>query len=93
MAPHPEGAPFPASVAGLLAGNEPADEYRIEHISLHPHAQPGPVVGLFIQAASLAVAEAGAARAWQRATAAQPALAQWRMVSAEVPLMRQDPDS
>ncbi|MFJ9743151.1 hypothetical protein [Streptomyces sp. NPDC101166] len=65
---------------------------RVEHISLHPQARPGPVIGVYVHARDLATAESVAEQAWQRATALDPTLLEWRLVSAEVPLMRPDLD-
>ncbi|MEU2060686.1 hypothetical protein [Streptomyces sp. NPDC013455] len=64
------------------------DVERIEHVTLHSAARPCAVVGVYVHAATLAAAEAAAARAWGRAVLAHPLLALWRLQSAEVPLLR-----
>ncbi|GGT65149.1 hypothetical protein P6B95_00380 [Streptomyces atratus] len=92
LLPHPEGEQLPASTAALLTQGRDADADRIEHVSLHADAQPCPVVGVYVQAANLERAEAAAERAWTRAVVAHPPLAHWKLLSAEVPLLRPDLD-
>lgn len=59
----------------------------LEHVSVHAQARPHPVIGLFLRVASLNEAETTAKLIWERATAASPQLAAWRLRRAEVPLI------
>jgi hypothetical protein len=82
----PPGQALPAQTAQLvLTHAEPQD--RLEHISAHPHASPHPVLGLFLLAADLDEAELRAGLACHRALARCPSLRNWRLVTAQVPLI------
>ncbi|MER7827626.1 hypothetical protein ABTX85_34290 [Streptomyces sp. NPDC096097] len=63
---------------------------RVEHVSLHPRAESGPVIGVYVHARDPAAAEWVAVDAWHRAVAREPALNAWELTSAELPLMRPD---
>ncbi|MEU7075972.1 PAS domain-containing protein [Streptomyces narbonensis] len=64
---------------------------RVEHVSLHPRAESGPVIGVYVHARDPAAAEWVAVDAWHRAVAREPALNAWKLM-AEPPLMRPDHD-
>ncbi|WP_369260764.1 hypothetical protein [Streptomyces sp. R35] len=82
----PPGQALPEHTAQLvLTHAEPQD--RLEHVSAHPGASPHPVLGLFLLAADLDEAERHADLACRRALARCPSLRQWRLVSAQVPLI------
>ncbi|WP_330330974.1 hypothetical protein OHS33_15415 [Streptomyces sp. NBC_00536] len=67
-----------------------ADTDGFELAVVHPREQPHPVVGVYMQASSLAAAEEGAAAIWLAAAAAHPQLRPWELVRAEIPLLPLD---
>ncbi|MBV6698587.1 hypothetical protein [Kitasatospora aureofaciens] len=69
----------------LLAAVRPDD--RIEHLVVHSDATPGPALGVYLLADSLAEAEARTAAFCGRVLAAVPQLAGWRTERAAVPLV------
>ncbi|MEU5220963.1 hypothetical protein AB0G79_32840 [Streptomyces sp. NPDC020807] len=87
-------APDPATTTGDPAtGPATAGGVgRVEHVSLHPRAASGPVIGVYVHAPDPAAAEWVAVDAWHRAVTHEPALNAWELTSAEVPLMRPDHD-
>jgi hypothetical protein len=90
LLPHPAGELLPERIATLMTKGGAADVDGVETVALHPTAQPCPVVGVYVRAESLVAAEAAAVRAWGRAVLAHPPLAQWELISADVPLLRPD---
>lgn len=77
-------ARLPADVGQML---EAAAPDVLEHVSVHPRAAPHAVIGLFLRVASLDEAETIAEQIWERAAAVCFELAEWRLRSAEVPLL------
>lgn len=90
LLPHPLGDPLPEYVAALMAAPDPTTEGvgRVEHISLHPRAAPGPVIGVYVHARDPAAAEWVAVDAWRRSVTREPALHAWELTSPEVFPMR-----
>ncbi|MFI9722422.1 hypothetical protein ACIHFE_22640 [Streptomyces sp. NPDC052396] len=62
-------------------------EDGVEHVVAHPHAEPHPVLGLYLRADRLSTAESRAARVCRRAIERSPELADWELLSAQVPLL------
>ncbi|MFF2614491.1 MULTISPECIES: hypothetical protein [unclassified Kitasatospora] len=82
----PEGAPLPDGVADLVRSvATPAD--RLEHVAVHPHAVPDPVLGLYLLADGLADAESRAAGLCERAVASAAPLHGWSVARAGAPLV------
>ncbi|WP_327678589.1 hypothetical protein [Kitasatospora sp. NBC_00458] len=80
------GGGLPAdALASLWAAVSPGD--HVEHISVHPHRAPHPVVGVYLLTDSLEAAEAGAERFCRRALTGSPDLADWQVLSVGVPLV------
>ncbi|MEU1816298.1 hypothetical protein ABZ543_14035 [Streptomyces roseifaciens] len=77
---------LPAEIGELVLSRALPRE-RIEHISVHPHARPHPVLGVYLLADRLEEAEAHAEQACRRAIARCPQLAWWELVDAQVPLL------
>ncbi|WP_020552409.1 hypothetical protein [Embleya scabrispora] len=71
----------------VLAAAEPED--GLEHVSVHAHASGGPVLGLFLLAPTLAVAEAAALRVCERALVSSAALAAFGLVGVQAALVPQ----
>ncbi|MFF2145433.1 hypothetical protein [Kitasatospora sp. NPDC058190] len=68
-----DGALLPPDAARVFASfARPAE--RVEHVVVHRDHVSGPVVGLFVAAASLAEAELSASEVCRRAVAEHPAL-------------------
>lgn len=59
----------------------------VEHISTHPHASPGPVLGVYLIADSLGEAERRTETLCRRACASVPALRGWLVGRVGVPLI------
>ncbi|MEG3628668.1 hypothetical protein [Streptomyces poriticola] len=85
----PGDASLPTEIRQVLEATAPD---VLEHVSVHPRARPHPVAGLFLRVASLNEAETTARWLWERAAAACPVLAEWRLRRAEVPLVPYDPN-
>lgn len=85
LAPREPGVALPAHTASTIA--TAANHPRVLHAVTHPLAEPHPVVGLYLQEATLDEAEAAARCIWQCALVTQPWLGQWQLVRAEVPLL------
>ncbi|MFD7988403.1 hypothetical protein ACFV4M_34225 [Kitasatospora indigofera] len=82
----PAGAELHASAGSLLrAFAVPAD--GLEHVAVHPRAEPDPVLGLYLLSPSLEEAEACAARLCRRAFDTLPRLAGWQLLSARAPMV------
>jgi hypothetical protein len=64
-----EGTALAADTAALITGFAETGD-RLEHVVVHPYAQPGPVLGLFLRAANVEAAEKAAAALCRRAFAA-----------------------
>lgn len=62
-------------------------EDGIEHVAVHPHALPHPVIGLYVRAESLAVAEAQATRVCRRLLRDCAEFAGWSLLVAQAPLV------
>jgi hypothetical protein len=80
------GAPWPARSAALFSCCA-RDDDGLEHVSAHPDAPGGPVVGLFLVAPDLDRAETAAAQLCRRAAAHHPELAPFRLLSCGVVLV------
>ncbi|MEU6671826.1 hypothetical protein [Streptomyces sp. NPDC046727] len=85
--PPPCGELLPPDIGGLIRACA-ACEDGLEHVVVHASARPRPVIGVFLCHADLMSAEAAAERLWSRAVACRPRLAAWRLLRAEVPLLR-----
>jgi hypothetical protein len=83
--PAPAAVLPPGLAEVFLAAARP--EERVEHVSVHPDAQPYPVIGVYLTADHLTAAEECAGRLGRRVLGARPALAGWAQVSAAVPLL------
>ncbi|GAA0380410.1 hypothetical protein [Streptomyces blastmyceticus] len=57
----PPGASLPLETRSLVR-SQIRDGDGVEHVTVHPHALPHPVVGLYVRADSLAAAETRVAR-------------------------------
>lgn len=87
--PHPSGDLLPGNTAATITAST-AEAEGIEHVSVHPHTQPHPVIGIYVQAATLEDAEEMAESVWRRASARHGRLREWGFARAEVPLLRLD---
>lgn len=77
---------LPGEAAGWVrAAARTAD--GVEHATLHPHALPYPVMGVYVLAERIEQAEDQAARACRRALADRPELQGWQLVDAQAPLI------
>ncbi|MER6392845.1 hypothetical protein ABT236_30850 [Streptomyces sp. NPDC001523] len=86
LRPPARGGEAPSHLRSLVyAFARPED--AVEHVSVHVDAAPGPVLGLFVLADSLAQAEANAEAVCARLLSGHPALMGWTLVHAEVPLL------
>ncbi|MBJ7906139.1 hypothetical protein IF655_22875 [Streptomyces sp. DSM 110735] len=86
LCPPERGMPLSPMAPGLLrAAARPED--CLEHVSLHPGAEPCPVAGLWLRVLSLREAERTAAALCLRALATAPEFAGWSLLRAEVPLL------
>ncbi|AZS82905.1 hypothetical protein AB0465_25470 [Streptomyces griseoviridis] len=81
------GTSLPADIKQVLETNAPD---VLEHVSVHSRARPHLAISLFLRAASLDEAEKTAEQIWERAVTACPRLAEWTLLSAEVPLLPYD---
>ncbi|MFC9297248.1 hypothetical protein ACFTWH_36565 [Streptomyces sp. NPDC057011] len=82
----PRDAPAVLDLRSLIRSRLGPDD-GAEHISVHPHARPDPVIGLYLRAGSLAAAEERAAILIRLLLSRCPELADWTPLGAEVPLM------
>ncbi|MFF2195026.1 hypothetical protein [Streptomyces sp. NPDC058157] len=80
-----EDAVFPAHAAELI-GSAALPEERVEHVAVHRRPSGKPVIGIYILAEWLEVAESRAEGVCRRALGAFPELGDWRVLSAGVPL-------
>lgn len=77
---------IPSDLTALVRGHiRPED--GVEHVSVHPHALPRPVIGVYLCAPALAVAEEQARLVCERVLARCPRLAGWSLAAAEAPLL------
>ncbi|GLX24169.1 hypothetical protein [Streptomyces lavendulae] len=58
-----------------------------EHVSVHPHARPDPVIGVYLRAGSLVEAEEHAAVLVRLLLSRCPELVGWTPLRAQVPLI------
>ncbi|MEU3605211.1 hypothetical protein AB0E83_07095 [Streptomyces sp. NPDC035033] len=81
-------APLPSRtrVRALVLGRARPEE-RVEHVSLHAHALPHPVLGLYLLADRLSEAEAAARAVCRRVLRDCPEFDGWSLLEAQVPLM------
>jgi hypothetical protein len=68
------------------------DMSGVEHVVVHADAQPYPVIGVYVSAATLEAAEETAAALWECALKDHHWLQDWTLVRAEVPLIPVEPD-
>lgn len=80
-------SPLPAEIKHVLAATAPD---TLEHVGVHPQAEPHLIISLFLRVLSLDEAETTAEQIWERAAAACPQLSDWSLVRAEVPLIPYD---
>ncbi|MGW6704374.1 hypothetical protein ACWGDE_05720 [Streptomyces sp. NPDC054956] len=59
----------------------------VEHVAVHADAQPHPVIGLYLQAVSLAAAEARAAQVCRRVLDGCAEFDGWSLLVPEVPMV------
>ncbi|MET8629732.1 hypothetical protein ABZW30_39410 [Kitasatospora sp. NPDC004669] len=70
------GAPLPPDVGTLLRSLATREE-AVEHVSVHPAAEPDPVVGVFVLADRLTDAERRVAELCRRAVSTAAELSGW----------------
>jgi hypothetical protein len=80
----PSGHPVPAGFAAFVSDCAEPDD-QLDHAELHPDAEGGPVLGLFVTAPSMAAAEGTARALVERALKRHPALDEGVLVRCEVP--------
>ncbi|MGW1834918.1 hypothetical protein [Streptomyces sp. BBFR2] len=87
----------PPGASAVLPPGLRSDLYRnavpdlLDHVSVHPSAEPYPVVGLYLRIGSLEEAESAARDIWNTVSE-RTALAGWRLYRAEVPLLPPGPE-
>ncbi|MFB6838646.1 hypothetical protein [Streptomyces sp. NPDC056361] len=79
-------AVLPPDIRALVLGQALPEE-RVEHVSVHAHAQPHPVLGLYLRSNGLLEAEAAARAICLRALLNCPELTGWTLLDAQVPLV------
>ncbi|MEU1467079.1 hypothetical protein ABZ434_02455 [Streptomyces sp. NPDC005761] len=84
--PHPAGAGLPSDTAAAIAAALP-DDMGIRHISVHSSEGEAPVVGVYLESRTLALAESSARALWAAAADTLLWLREWPLLHAEVPLM------
>ncbi|MEU3788188.1 hypothetical protein [Streptomyces fructofermentans] len=77
--------PLPPGLDRLVTSCADGTE-GLDHVSVHPDGPLGPVIGLFVTAPSLLIAEDTARRIVERALKRHPALGETSVVSCEMPL-------
>ncbi|MER5729228.1 hypothetical protein ABT084_12985 [Streptomyces sp. NPDC002138] len=80
------GTPLPPH-AGELVRTFADSEVPVEHVSTHPHALPGPVLGVYLLADSLEQAERRTETLCRRAFEKVPALRGWTVGRVGVPMV------
>ncbi|MFD7555952.1 hypothetical protein [Streptomyces sp. NPDC059385] len=88
----PDHTSLPADAAELFLGCA-LDGEGLEHVTAHADAEGGPVVGFYLTAPSLALAERAASAVCRRALLAHPSLADVDLVSAGAALVPQHWDA
>ncbi|MER7394148.1 hypothetical protein ABT381_01350 [Streptomyces sp. NPDC000151] len=86
LEPQPPGNTLPPDTGRIIAACATGED-ALEHVVVHSDARPLPVIGFYLRATGLDAAEAAAERVWRRAVEAQPALSDWELRRAEVPLL------
>ncbi|MFG2821770.1 hypothetical protein ACGFX4_20360 [Kitasatospora sp. NPDC048365] len=84
-APPAGGGPLAPGLAASIRALAGPDQ--VEHVVVHPDAEPAPVVGVFLVADRLADAERRTAALVRRAVDELPELRGWDFGPAEVPLI------
>ncbi|MFF3819906.1 hypothetical protein ACFYYD_25490 [Streptomyces bluensis] len=84
--PPPHGGELPGGIREVIAACA-SEADALEHVSVLPFARPRPVIGLFLRAASPALAEESARCLWYKAASSHPPLVGWELSLAEVPLL------
>ncbi|MFI8266763.1 hypothetical protein [Streptomyces sp. NPDC085665] len=82
----PRDAFLPADLRSLILSRLGPND-GAEHVSVHPHARPDPVIGLYLRAGSLVEAEEHAAILIRLLLSRCPELADWTPSRAEVPFI------
>ncbi|MGC9437697.1 hypothetical protein [Streptomyces sp. WG5] len=82
----PPGRPLPPDAHTLVLSHAQDDD-GLEHVCLHPHARPDPVLGLYLIADTLDTAETKAVALCNRALLGTPELDAWSVRSAAAPLI------
>ncbi|MFG2235828.1 hypothetical protein ACGFNX_38520 [Streptomyces sp. NPDC048723] len=78
-------AVLPSGTRALVLGQARPEE-RVEHVSVHAHALPHPVLGLYLLSDRLLEAEAAARTVCLRALRSCPELGGWTLLAAQAPL-------
>ncbi|MEV7776780.1 hypothetical protein [Kitasatospora sp. NPDC088351] len=86
LQPGAAGGPLPPDARELLLAAARVED-RIEHVVLHPHAVPHPVLGVYLLADSMEEAEARVAGFCDRALAAVRPFTGWCAAPPTVPLV------
>ncbi|MER5778286.1 hypothetical protein ABT144_29120 [Streptomyces sp. NPDC002039] len=89
LRPPARGAETPFHLRALVYESARPED-AVEHVSVHVEAAPGPVLGLFVLADSLAQAESNAEAVCARLLSGHPELTGWTLVHAQVPLLALD---
>ncbi|MFJ4776421.1 hypothetical protein [Streptomyces sp. NPDC088762] len=79
-------AVLPPDTRALVLGQAPPEE-RVEHVSVHEHVLPHPVLGLYLLSDRLLEAEAAARKVCLRALLNCPELSGWTLLEAQAPLL------
>ncbi|WP_157881116.1 hypothetical protein [Streptomyces griseoruber] len=82
MTPHHALLPEDTTQVLAACGQEVAG---LEHVSVQAHALPGPIIGIYVRAATQQAAVEAAEETWLRARIAHPRLLPWELLGAEVP--------
>ncbi|MEU9036370.1 hypothetical protein AB0D45_15905 [Streptomyces sp. NPDC048352] len=79
-------AALPPDTRALVSGQALPEE-RLEHVSVHAHALPHPVLGLYLRSDRLPEAEAAARTVCLRALLNCPELSGWTLLECQAPLI------
>ncbi|MEX0173130.1 hypothetical protein [Streptomyces sp. LMG1-1-1.1] len=77
---------LPPDTRALVLGHALPEE-RVEHVSVHAHVRPHPVLGLYLRSDRLVEAEAAARTVCLRALLHCPELTGWTLLDAQAPLI------